>query len=179
MSRAAQFVLLCEDTQHEAFVRRFLAKRGITGRRLRVLKNPGQGAADAWVRNRFPTELAAIRKRPVETRLVVVIDGDRFGVSDRRKELDERCRATEVEPVEITDPVALIVPTWNIETWLAYLDGEAVDETKSDYPRLKRERECQQHVDALHRMCQNRSLREPPPRSLRSACDELERLMGS
>jgi hypothetical protein len=69
----------------------------------------------------------------------------------------------------VADP---FIPTWNIETWLAYLDGAEVDEGRSDYPRLDRERECQRHVEKLIQMCDAGKLREPSPLSLDAACSE-------
>ena len=73
----------------------------------------------------------------------------------------------------------VFIPTWNIETWFAYLDGATVDEARSDYPRLTRERECQRHVDALTGMCRAGALRQPSPPSLGRACDEYRtRLEG-
>lgn len=70
--------------------------------------------------------------------------------------------------------VVVAVPTWNIETWLAYLRGESVDESRDDYPRLdKSESGCQPQVEALAEMCRRRELREPPPPSLTAACREV------
>ena len=69
----------------------------------------------------------------------------------------------------------VIVPTWNIETWLAYLAGKSVDETKGDYPRLPRESDCQSQVEALAAMCEQGQLRPPAPASLQDACGEYER----
>ena len=72
----------------------------------------------------------------------------------------------------------MFIPTWNIETWFAYLDGGAVDEARSDYPRLPRERDCQRHVTVLADMCRAGALRQPCPPSLDRTCDEYRvRLM--
>src|SRR3546814_998919 len=57
------------------------------------------------------------------------------GPDARLSELAHACRSVAVEPLGPDDRVVVLVPTWNIETWLAYLDGETVDETKRDYPR--------------------------------------------
>ena len=70
----------------------------------------------------------------------------------------------------------LLVPTWQLETWFAYLDGEVVDENQQDYPRLRRPRDCQKHVDILAEMCRDRKLRSPTPFSLVAACEEYDRL---
>jgi hypothetical protein len=180
VSRAVQLVLLCEDTQHETFARRFLAKAGWSIRRLRVEKSPkGRGSAAQYVRERFPTELAAYRsnRNRVAQALVVFVDGDKAGVAGRLKEFDNACEGEQIEPRKQEDSVLMIVPVWNIETWLAYLDGTMVDESKSDYPRLDRPRDCQRHVDQLFEMCQKNALRQPAPQSLVSACDEYRERM--
>jgi len=175
MSRTAQVVLLCEDRQHEVFARRFLKKIGWETRRLRVqLSPPGQGSAEQFVRKRFPHELGAYRsnRHRVAKALIVMIDGDAKGVSGRLRDLDDACHSEDIVPRTEHERVAVFVPTSNIETWLAYLAGESVDETRKDYARLGRERECQRHVDVLCAMCAQGSLRKPAPPSLVAACKE-------
>ena len=66
-------VLLCEDSQHEAFVRRFLKKRRLVTGHLRVEKCP-DGSAEQFVRKQYPIELAALRARYAKSALIVVID---------------------------------------------------------------------------------------------------------
>ncbi len=64
MSRRVQIVLLCEDTQHEACLRRFLSAMGWETRTMRVEKAPGgRGSADQFVRREFRRELKAHRTR--------------------------------------------------------------------------------------------------------------------
>jgi hypothetical protein len=173
LRRKAQLVLLCEDRQHEAFARRFLAGMGWDLRAVRVEKAPGgAGSGEQFVRKRYPVELKAQRSRPVSQVLVVLTDGDSEGTAARLRQLDQACREAVVAERDQNERVAIFVPTWNIETWMAYLDGEAVTEDRSGYPRLPRERECQRHVDVLTRMCRDGELREPAPPSLEAACVE-------
>jgi len=62
MSRTVQWVVLCEDRQHETFARRFLKIAGLSARRLRAEIAPrGRGSAEQFVRERFPKELSAYR----------------------------------------------------------------------------------------------------------------------
>ena len=175
MSRRAQLVLLCEDQQHEAFLRRFFKKTGWNPRKFRVVSSPpGEGSAEQFVRKNFPEELRAYRRHRdrVGSRLVVMLDGDAGGVDARVTALDEACRNAGVETRRQEDNVAILVPTWCIDTWLAYLHGEDVDETRRNYPRLARPRECQPHVEELASMCHERRLRAPAPQSLEAACEE-------
>jgi hypothetical protein len=180
MSRQVQLVLICEDNQHEAFIRRFLEKMGWDKRRMRVVKAPGgRRAGEQFVREKFPGELRVHRSRPVNQAVVVMMDGDNQGVAARLSKLDQACVDADVPTRTSNERVAVFIPTWSIETWLAYLDGRQVDEGTSNYPRLDRQRDCQRHVEELVQMCQARRLREPAPPSLEAACSEYRaRLEG-
>lgn len=172
-----KYVVVCEDQQHETFARRFLDAMGLLTdqSRLRVERNPtGRGAADRFVRETYVTELDAGRRTHVATTLLVLIDGDNVGVERRLRELDRACRQEGLAVRSREDSVAIFIPTWNIETWLAYLEGEEVDEDVGDYPRLRRPSECGAHVRKLAEMCRHRSLRDPAPASLVAACEEFD-----
>lgn len=176
MSRRVQFVLLCEDKQHRAFLRRFLERMRPNDHVLRIEMAPrGSGSAEQFVRMQFLTELVDHRRRHVSQALLVMVDGDNRGVARRRAGLDDACRENGLAIGELREGVLVFIPTWRIETWLAYLDGATVDETKPDYPRLPRARECAPHVDTLVEMCQRNQLREPAPTSLVAACTEYRR----
>lgn len=178
MSRKVQVVLLCEDSQHEAFARRFLEKERWSIRQIRVVKAPrGSGSGEQFIRNHFPDEIKAYRSRKhhVACALLVLVDGDKIGVKGRMGELDDACRERGISSRYTDEDVLVFVPTWRIETWLAYLEGQAADETKRDYPRLPRERDCREHVNVLVNMCQKNELRQPAPCSLIAACEEHNR----
>jgi len=182
VSRTVQLVLLCEDSQHETFARRFLGKAGWSTRRLRIERvPPPRGSGAAFVRDRFPEELSAYRanRHRVAQGLIVLLDGDSRGVDARLKELESACRTQGIDPRTDDDKVAIFIPTWRIETWLAYLGGADVDETSKDYPKLDRPRDCQQQVNALWEMYQRRALRQPAPPSLEAACAEYQGRMPS
>ncbi|RME98222.1 MAG: hypothetical protein D6773_14745 [Alphaproteobacteria bacterium] len=168
--RRVQLVLLCEDKQHEAFVRRFFEQAGWHRRAMRIEKSPqGRGAGEQWVRQRFPKELAALRRRSVAQLLVAMVDADRSTVEKRLQAFDRSCRQADVPVRAAEEPVLLLIPRRNVETWIAYLRGEAVDEER-EYPKLARERECSEPVKALRRMCDAGQLRPPAPPSLEAAC---------
>lgn len=142
-----KITVLCEDKQHESFIRRFLKKRK---RKIYAVPRIGVGAGDQFVRDNYPAQLDAIRKRGGV--LVVMIDGDNYSLEQRLKQMDDACNQRGIVPRKPNDKVAVFVPMRNIETWLAYLDGKDVNETDT-YPRLERERECRRHVDVLDQMC--------------------------
>lgn len=172
MSKGVRVVLLCEDKQHEVFLRRFIRKDGWTVRDLTVKLSPaGRGSAEQYIRSRFPGELKKLRsKRGERVYLIVMIDGDAGGVAKRKASIEEACLEQGIKPPDATDNVLICVPTWNIETWLAYLDGETADETRKDYKRLPRQRECIPMVNTLVDMCRHETLRPPAPQSLQDAC---------
>jgi hypothetical protein len=176
-SKRVETVLLCEDSQHEAFVRRLVENIAPAGTRPRVEKGPkGRGAGDNWVIRRFPAELAALRRAHRSARLVVMVDGDGHSPQERRAEIDDACRSAGVKPPTADEPVLVLVPCRNIESWLAYLRGERVDEG-TKYPRLRgREAECKPQVAALAEMCRSRQLRPPAPPSLEAACSDYREL---
>lgn len=170
MSRRANIVIVCEDEQHEAFIRRFLERDGFEKRRFRVERKSMPGSAEQWVRKRYPTEVKAYRdSHSTDRGLVVMIDDDLSGC--RREQLAKALDDASAAPRGDDGRIAVIVPTRNIETWLAYLGGAKVDES-TVYPKLMRARECQPHVNALHAMCQRQELRAHPPASLGQACEE-------
>ena len=177
MRRNVQIVLLCEDGQHEAFARRFLKEMGWKNRQLRVEKAPqGGGSGEQYVREHFPAKLANCRKQAVRRGLIALIDGENKGVAGRLAELKKACEERDIEFRRDDERILVLVPTWQLETWFAYLDGEVVDESKPDYPRLRRPRDCQSHVDVLAEMCRGSQLRQPAPSSLVAACQEYDRL---
>lgn len=108
----------------------------------------------------------------------MMIDGDQQGNHGRISALATECEKQGIRPPGDTERVMICVPTWNIETWIAYLDGKTVDERRSDYPHLRRERDCGPSVQNLVDMCRDGTLRAPSPPSLEAACLHYQRLFG-
>ena len=160
------------------FIRRFLRADGWELRDFRVVVSPsGRGSAEQFVRERFPGELHTVRtKRREQAYLVVMVDGDRGGVTARNTSLVTACTEQGIPPPGDTEKVLVCVPTWNIETWMAYLDGDPVDETNKNYPRLPKPSDCAPAVSALVKMCRHRTLRVPAPASLEDACTSYRRV---
>ncbi len=169
-------VLLCEDRQTNSFVRGFLSYRGFHGREIKtIFSPPGRQSGEQWVRTRYPEELKAIRARQ-QAFLLVIVDADTQSTAARRSQLDQACNQKGVPKRKSEDPVIIVVPRRNIETWFAYLKGEKVDETTA-YPRLRKSRDCRFLARELYRMChEERRLAEPSPPSLKEACQEYQRL---
>lgn len=178
MSRNVRLTLLCEDKQQRAFASRFLDAMDFEKRnRQSVVAPHGRGSAEQFVRTEFPKQLKALREKGDEqVYLVVMIDGDAAGPRQRRRQIEEACRAEGIEPPSRTERVLICTPTWNIETWFAYLSGDEVDEARSNYPRLPRASECKPHAKTLATMCREGRLRSPAPESLENACAEYRRV---
>lgn len=111
--RRVQLVLLCEDNQHEAFIRRFLKGMGWNTREIRVEKSPSaRGSAEQWVKDKFPRELIAYRQRKQKaaSALVAIIDADTRSVQDCINELDAACRSAEITFRQQEEAVAIAAP---------------------------------------------------------------------
>jgi len=180
MSRqSVQTILLCEDQQQECFIRRFLLERRWSRHSIHVEKSPrARGAADQWVRESFPKELRAYRSKcnRLSNCLLVAVDADMQTVQQRIRAFETECKKQNVPFRSGDERVAFIVPKRNIETWLAYLRGDSVDESR-EYRQLRNESDCQPGVDRLCEMCRQGKLVESPPESLTLACDEFQRLV--
>lgn len=172
---SARVILLCEDLQLACFIRRFLKLRGFGPRDIREqIAPPGQGSGEQWVRNNYPKQLEALRAYGGNAVLIVGTDADNMEVAERVRSLDLQCKEQGVAERGADDPVLMIVPKRNIETWFAYLRGETANETDS-YPRYGTESECREDVRSLDGMCRSQVLRPPAPPSLAAACDEYKK----
>jgi hypothetical protein len=172
--RRVKIVLLSEDSQHEAFARRFLEGMRWNMRELRVEKSPtARGSAAQWVKETFPAELRIYRQRRqrAASGLIAMIDADAGEVQDRISEFEAACGATQIPFRTDGETVAIAVPKRNIETWIHYLNGRQVNE-QDDYPKLDRERGCKPAVNNLVHLCQSTGLTDSAPQSLAVACDE-------
>lgn len=177
--RAVLAVVLCEDTQTECFIRRFLIKQAWDRHQIRTETQPtGTGSGSAWVRDRFVKELQAYRSRSTRaaTCLIVASDADEKTVAERIQTFRDACATAKV-PFRLDDErVMFVVPRRNIETWLAYLRGELVNEL-STYPKYECESDCREQVAKLDDLCRHQKLEPlPSPPSLVAACSEFKRV---
>ncbi len=172
--RRVKIVLLCEDSQHEAFTRRFLKGMGWNTREIRVEKSPSAlGSAEQWVREKFSDELSVYRQRRQQatSALIAMIDADTKSVQDRINDFEAACNSRQIAFRAADEAVAIAVPKRNIETWIRYLSGRPVNEQDA-YPKLKRERKCKPAVDRLVQLCRSTGLTPDAPQALATACDE-------
>jgi len=125
-------VVLAEDKRTVGFFRHLLERLGYDTRKFHFQPAPsGTGAAEAWVRKRYPFEVKLLRSKNYQKSLctIVVRDGDSSGVEKRKRELDEELKIAGLQRRTPNERIATPVPTWSIETWfLALLGEEAIGE---------------------------------------------------
>lgn len=179
MSDPVHTIILCEDLQLRCFIRRFLLKRGWHPRQIREVALPTAGGAGVtWVKEKLPDELKAYRSRSshAETALIVGCDADNETVAGRIQTLKDACDEVDVQFRQENERIVFVIPRRNIETWLAYLRVETVNETDA-YRKYEHESDCRDQVSALDEMCQSQKLEPAPaPPSLILACEEFKRL---
>jgi hypothetical protein len=173
-------IVVLEDTRHEMLVRRYLKKKGMGEREMRIERSPsGRGNAEGWVRKTFLTEVNEYRRRQAKTALIVVIDADNLTVQDRWRQLDQALEEGGKRRVDVEhEQIARLVPKRNVETWILCLNGHDVDE-EADYKRTRDDWNdlIPQAAGTLSEWTHHEA--EPPSHcvdSLRSGVKELNRL---
>jgi hypothetical protein len=128
-------VILAEDKRTERFFRHLIGILGFDKRKFRFDTAPaGQGAAEAWVRARYPTEVNWLRSKAYQQQLclIAIRDGDSVGVHQRKIQLNSALRQKGLQIRQNDERIATPVPTWCIETWLLALhENRHVDEDDS------------------------------------------------
>ncbi len=131
-------IVVLEDDRHKMLASRYLKKRGMGDREIRIERSPsGEGNAEGWVRKMFVKEVNRYRSRHAKTALIVVIDADTHTVQDRWRQLDRALEDGGKQRVDVEhEQIARLVPKRNIETWILCLNGQAVDQ-ETDYKKTR------------------------------------------
>lgn len=126
MSSGYRVRILCEDRRSERFLTRLCESHQVEVLTVDVAP-AGIGAASAWVLERYPDLVRQRRSKNYQHHLglLVHVDGDNLGVAARKAALDARLVASPVPVRGVDERIALLVPTWCIETWLLHLSGIA------------------------------------------------------
>jgi len=125
--------ILCEDRRAERFLTRLCDRFGVKVLNVTIAPS-GKGSASDWILRQYAAAVRRRRSRSYQQYLglLVHIDGDQEGLLARKEQLGARLTEEQLAERADSEPVALFVPTWSIETWLAYLDGAVgVTETQS------------------------------------------------
>ncbi len=143
--RQVQVVILCEDDEHESFVRGYLKCRGYNLGKLRVRSYParGGGSGKEFVRKHYAVEVRAPRKYCTMHQsdtygLVVLMDQDTSSQRSPYTDLDDRLAERGLDRRQTDERIAILAPKRNIETWAYHLldNGRPVDEA-TDYSSPK------------------------------------------
>ena len=160
LSNRKQFVVLSEGKRDYDFVKKFLEE--FFGKRTADVKRSntvvkGVGSGEQQVRNFFPKELSTLRKKGHRnSALVVITDGDRFTVEERRAQLIGS------EFVLHSDRVLIVVPCRNLESWFAWIDGEHQNE-QFDFKNRYRKAKPMKYGKKLASICrEQRQINFPP-----------------
>lgn len=139
----AEVVILCEDLVSFNLLRRYVLRA--FGKRTRIVNRvapQGRGAGEKYVRNNFVKEVEALRRchraSLKSTVLLVHMDADVHAVRKAQQELAEELRRAKVAARDQAEPIAVVIPKRNIETWIHGLSGMAVNEN-DDYSKQPRE----------------------------------------
>ena len=179
MTRRSRAVVLCEDRAHWHFIRAYLKERGWNERHLTPRISPiGAGAAEQWVREKYPEELKTYRAKAQEnTCLIVMIDGDKKGAM-RLEELQESAQSLDVVDRTQEERVAVFVPNRNLESRFAWLDGEFTNEDENVKNRYRQGVSRKAYAKSLASRCMMDGDFDNAPPSLRQACIEWGRISG-
>jgi hypothetical protein len=135
-SRRRRLHVLCEDDLHQRFVERLADRWSIGPRQRRIDAAPrAEGSAAHYVLSRYVAAVKGWRaeSHDANVALLVVVDGDERGVASRRQQLAQALKGAQVEALAPSDPVVVIVPTWHIETWIAWLCGHRPIDERTRY----------------------------------------------
>jgi hypothetical protein len=174
-----QIVILCEDIQQEVFARHFLLRRGFHDKKITINRNiTGKGSGEQYVRTHYAQQVKDYRSKStyLSRCLVVVIDADKYTIQERLKQLEAALEDDGLPKRQANEKIAIFVPKRNIETWIHYLKGKAVDE-ETAYPKLSRQGDCKRDIDQLVKKICPAGLPEDAPPSLHAACQELLRIL--
>lgn len=102
-------------------------------------------------------------------------DADVIEVAERLRQLADALEESRVPLPTPKERIGVFVPKRNIETWIHYLMGQAVNEDEV-YPHFQKSGQCKPFVRDLA-LNRKHPLPENAPESLKTACHELPRIL--
>ena len=110
----------------------------------RVRKIPlpaSRGGGSQYVREQFPKQVAACRGRHAKNLLIVITDADNLSATAREKTLHRELIQKHRDVIGAEEPVIILIPKWQVETWVKCLLGQSVLESdkNSDKPTVTAE----------------------------------------
>ena len=128
-------ILVGEDQAHREFLEGVCANLGWRVSQ-RHFAPKGKGDASDWVLGQLPERLQELQYPGLG--LVVAVDGDNKGRAKRLNQITQKCADHDLPPLGSTIPVAILVPTWSIDTWaLFFHKGRIISEAKASKLKAK------------------------------------------
>ena len=130
LSDRYQYVILCEDSQMNTFIRESLKCAGINARKIRTVKFPaGQGCGEQHVKMHFSEEVERLQSyNYLRCALVVCIDADRNEYEERKRELVDSVKGVNIGWKPDDKMVMIWIPKREIETWIDFFGGNDPNE---------------------------------------------------
>lgn len=171
MNCNAQIFILCEDTTHYHFTKKYFELLGFNSRKIRGdynAKGRSVGSGAEFVKNHYEKELKAFHSKVthIDCILVIVIDDDTKNHVQHLFNL--------YQPIS-NEKILIFSPKRNIESWFYYIDGNLIDENEDYKKHYKNAKPTEYAKKLKNEICVN-GLPENAPSSLHHACEELKRL---
>ena len=138
--RGVRVMILGEDSAQVSLARRVLIELGYSRHEIYDRPVPdGGGSGEKWVRRDYPNQVALNRSKRSHQQctLLVSIDADKYSIADRKNQLDQSLTNAELAPRSHDEPIAILVPSRNIESWLKHFAGEVVNEETNYKNKVK------------------------------------------
>jgi hypothetical protein len=132
VGRGIRISVVGEDDDHDRFAWHALLALGFHPREIRLVPRPADpGAAEQWVRAQYAREVPVCRRKSAsqQVALLVLIDADAHATAHRHRQLGDALRSAGLPPRRPDERIVIWVPKRSVETWVAFLRCDAVDET--------------------------------------------------
>lgn len=130
--RIANVIVLAEDQEHQNLVRRYLLCANLSYGNLRQLSSPaGRGSGSQYVREQFPNQVKECRGvlgRKTTCLLIVITDADNLTTAGREQTLQHSLTQVGLAAIIQNEPIVVLIPKWQVETWIKCLLGQTVSE---------------------------------------------------
>jgi hypothetical protein len=137
--RIANIIILGEDDEHQNWVRRYLIRAGHETRSFRLEPLPGnRQCGSQYVRQQFPRQVETCRGtvgRKTQCLLIVITDADSLTVRERSRTLHQELETLRLPAVGADEPIIILIPKWQVETWVKCALGQVMSEDDPDTDR--------------------------------------------
>jgi hypothetical protein len=135
--RVANINILCEDQEQQNLIRRYLNCLNMKNARYEPV--PGKtGSGSQYVRTQFPKLVAVCRGtlgKRTKCLLIVMTDADNLTVLARERTLHDELTSANHPAITSEEPIVILIPKWQVETWIKCLLGQVMDEDDKDSDR--------------------------------------------